>query len=109
IVQMVHVVPPSLRGDASLPRGRAQQLVESLSTRGPTELSKLAKEFGSARSIVKRLAELGFVTVQRSVQELDPFLHGDVTRDTPPTLNLAQKNAVNSITTALKSAGGAQF
>lgn len=109
IVQTVHVVPPSLRSDASLPRGRAHELLEMLDKRGPTELSKLAKEIGTARSIVKRLAELGFVTVERSVQELDPFLHGNVTRDTPPTLNLAQKNAVDAISTALKSPSGAQF
>lgn len=109
IVQIVHPAPLALRSAVSLPRGRAPELLERLDTDGPTELGKLAKEIGSARSIVKRLAELGLVTVQRCTQELDPFLDGDVARDTPPSLNVAQKSAVDAIGNVLTNGNGAQF
>jgi primosomal protein N' (replication factor Y) len=77
-------------------RGQAVRVLEQLREAGPTAVAQLEARWGNARPALKRLAQLGLVTVERTQLDHDPFL-SRVERDTPPVLTPAQQQAVDAI------------
>ncbi len=68
-------------------------------------MARLEDRFGGARLIVKKLAELGLVTVEQREPPRDPFFADVLARDRPPLLNAAQADAARRISAAIP--GGA--
>jgi primosomal protein N' (replication factor Y) (superfamily II helicase) len=101
----------SAERDASPRLGpKAQELLETLKTRGQTVLSKLEIEFKGARAQVRRFQKLGLVEVAESYDEdHDPFFEDQVELDTPPTLTDGQSLAVDAIRSALVARSPAAF
>jgi len=88
-------------------RGQARELWAHLVKAREAEVSRLAKTWKSARVAVKRLAELGLVTIEARDQSRDPFFSEPVVADAAPELTAAQTSAVERILAAL-SAGTRQ-
>lgn len=92
-----------------LPRGQARLLVDTLKSEGPLSVKALGERFSNARAIVRRLEALGVVSLTRREQSIDPFLSNEVARDAPPTLNSAQREAVDALRTQLDDGRHGQF
>jgi primosomal protein N' (replication factor Y) len=84
-------------------RGKAPEILLHLKQAGPSELSALSERWPSARAAVKRLAELGAVTIEARQAEQNPFFASAVPRDVPPVLTEAQQAAVEAIGQKLES------
>lgn len=98
---------------ASLPekvRGQARAIFERLSAHASLSLSDLEADFKSARAAVKRLENQGLVRIERREQK-SAFARGyDEHAASPrPTLNEAQKSAVETIVAATNEAEPAAF
>jgi primosomal protein N' (replication factor Y) len=93
---------------AKLPRGKAQQVLDALAE-GDLPASELEKRVPGARPTLKRLAELGFVTLEKREPPADALLGGPVTPDVPPELNAEQAAAVAAIEQKLLAGERAQF
>ncbi|MEM9074932.1 MAG: primosomal protein N' [Myxococcota bacterium] len=69
-------------------------------------LAALRAEVGSsARGVVRRLEERGFVTTDERDVFVDPFFREPIERDTPPELRPAQGLAVDRMVTSLDDGG----
>lgn len=99
--------------DQPTPEGLSPQataLIERLRELESASVRTLAASFKSARAIVKRLEERGFVTVTREEQEEpDRFLTGTVAPDAPRELNRGQDAAKRALSAALASGDGGGF
>jgi primosomal protein N' (replication factor Y) len=94
--------------DAALPegqalRGQAEAILTHVRAVGETSLARLEERWKSARAAVKKLSELGLVTLGTRDAERDPFFSAPAPRDVPPELTAAQANAVASIDAALEA------
>lgn len=98
----------TLLQSASLPRGKATELIERL-REGPKEVSRLADEFSTARSILKKLEGAGLVALSREEKQTDRFFSHAVDRDTPPELNAEQASAVKALSEGLDRQTSAHF
>ncbi len=87
-------------GDKPL-RGQTAQVLSVLDELGERSLSELEKDFGNARSAVRRLSALGLVRIEKRAQEVDPFFEQPAPRDTAKPLNEHQAAAVAAISAAL--------
>ncbi len=107
--RLVQVVSTSEMPIPSDLRGHARELLQYLSSEGEVTVTDLSGRWGSARAIVKRLAERQLVTVSLRTRTSDPFLMAPVELDTPPTLTDAQRASVDAICQALDSRHSAAF
>ncbi len=96
--------PPSFQ----IPPGKAGALLERLEA-GPQEVAQLSQEFSTARAILKKLEALGAVRVDRIEKATDPFFATPAELDTPPTLNSAQQEAVDTLCGELDQKNAAHF
>ncbi len=83
--------------EPSVLRGKAPELFAHLKQFGPSELPALVERWPSARSLVKRLVELGAVVCETREAAQNPFFSSEVARDVPPLLTAAQNAAVEAI------------
>jgi primosomal protein N' (replication factor Y) (superfamily II helicase) len=93
---------------AAVPRGKSQQVLDAL-TDGDLPAAELEKRVPGARAALKRLAELGFVRLEKREPPADFLLAAPVTPDVPPELNPEQARAVSAIVQKLENAERAQF
>jgi primosomal protein N' len=93
---------------ASVPRGKAQQVLDALA-QGDLPAADLEKRVPGARAAVKRLVELGFVLLEKREPAPDAPWGTEVVPDVPPELNLEQARAVTAITARLEAGERAQF
>ena len=93
---------------AQVPRGKAQQVLDALSD-GDLPVAELEKRLPGARAALKRLAELGFVSLEKREPPTDLLLAAPVAADVPPELNVEQAAAVAAIEQKLQSGERAQF
>jgi primosomal protein N' (replication factor Y) len=93
---------------AAVPRGKAQQVLDALGD-GDLPVAELEKRVPGARAALKRLAELGFVTLEKREPPADLLLGAPVTPDVPPELNVEQAAAVSAIEQKLEAGERAQF
>jgi primosomal protein N' (replication factor Y) (superfamily II helicase) len=84
-------------------KGNSAKVVAYLRAEGPTEVSRLVKEFSTARVVLKHLASLGLVTINKHEKESDPFFSETVARDTPPELTPHQRESVEAIIQAIEA------
>lgn len=109
LVQTAAAVPIEQRSSADEPRGRAAEVLELLQSEGPLEVSQLAARIPSARTALKRLTAMGFVTITREAKRTDPYFQAAIERDLPKTLNPGQKRAADAIKAALDANDSAAF
>jgi primosomal protein N' (replication factor Y) (superfamily II helicase) len=93
---------------AQVPRGKAQQVLDALAD-GDLPVAELEKRLPGARPALKRLAELGFVSLEKREPPADVLLGAPVTPDVPPELNAEQAAAVAAIEQKLAAGERAQF
>ena len=93
---------------AAVPRGKAQQVLDAL-VDSELPVAELEKRVPGARPALKRLAELGFVGLEKREPPPDALLAAPVTPDVPPELNQQQAAAVAAIVHKLETAERAQF
>lgn len=99
-------------GDAAPPtklRGQAVEVLAQLRDGGPSPVTELEKRWSNARAALRRLEELGLARIEKRQTDTDPFLGGEVERDTPPDLTAAQRTATEAISARLGARDRAAF
>jgi primosomal protein N' (replication factor Y) len=81
-------------------RGRSAEILAYLASAGEQRVTELSKKWKNARSAVASLAKQKLVRVELRAEVGDPFFADDVTRDAPPLLTSAQRDAVSAIVSA---------
>lgn len=98
--------------DAPLPeglKGHSLEIVQHLAEVGPTPVAELVERWGTARTLVKRLAERGVVTTHERAVARDPFFSEPAERDVPPEPTEAQSRAVAALGASLAAGHGGAF
>ncbi len=93
---------------AAVPRGKAQGVLDALAE-GDLTASELEQRLPGSRPAIKKLQELGFVSVEKREPPADSLLGGPVTPDVAPELNAEQATAVQAIVARLDGGARAQF
>lgn len=83
------------------PSARALEILAVIRETGDIQASVLKKRFGTCSPQLKRLTELGLITVQEREVYRDPFKDAVFKRDEPRLLHTYQKNALDTITACL--------
>ena len=96
-------------GDEAKLRGQASQVLAHVRAVGAAPIAKIAETFGNARAAVKRLVELGLVTVEDRDVPDDPFFAEPVPRDVPLDPTPPQRAAIGAIETSLRAREGRTF
>jgi primosomal protein N' (replication factor Y) len=99
----VQAVPGALGESEAALRGQALEVYRHLASGGSTSLAELSKRWKNARVAVKKLESLGLAKSEQRSLLGDPFFDAEVTLDTPPELNSAQRAAVDSIVARLRA------
>ena len=76
---------------------------------GAISLARLEAQFGGARATVKKLRELGLVTLEEREAVRDPFFAESIARDTELAPTDPQQAAMDAIATALGTGKSATF
>ncbi|MCH2108936.1 MAG: primosomal protein N', partial [Polyangiaceae bacterium] len=100
LVQIASLCSPA--PEHAPPRGQALGILEELRKLDKQELTQLTAKYSNARAVCKKLQSLGFITLSQVQKQADPFLSENLERDTPPTLNPDQRQAVEDILQALE-------
>jgi primosomal protein N' (replication factor Y) len=110
-VQWVTACAAAASGDETGARlgPAATSVLTHLRAVGTLPLARLEERWRGARSSVKRLREIGLVTVDEKDVPADPFFAEPVSRDVAPALTDAQASAVEAIAGALRAARAATF
>jgi primosomal protein N' (replication factor Y) len=103
------VVPVAQDASGAKIGARAAQILAHLREVGELPLPHLLELWGNARAATKRLASLGFVTIESRERVPDPFFTDTPPRDTAPSATVAQARASEQIELALLSGLGATF
>ena len=103
IGRRVHWVRATPNVSATSRRGAAGALLAFVRSVGESELAELEKRWKNARAIAKNLAEDALVEVFDREKSDAPFFRDEVARDEAPTLRQEQADAVDEISTALRS------
>ncbi len=82
-------------------RGQAAAVLALLRASGEQPVAHLAKQFSTARTVIKKLSDLGLVETEEREAPRDPFFTVAEARDQPPELNEAQAEAASRIEAAL--------
>lgn len=91
-------LPGPIADPARQPGARALEILSVIREAGETEASLLRKRFGSCSPQLKRLTELGLLTVQEREVYRDPFKDAVFQRDEARLLHTYQKAALDAIT-----------
>ncbi len=89
-------------GDDSKLRGQASAVLAHVRAVGAAPIAKLTETFGNARAAVKRLTELGLVTVEERDVPDDPFFAEAAPRDVPLDPTPPQRAAIAAIDASLR-------
>ena len=100
LVQWVRATP---NGAATTRRGAAGALLAFVRSVGESELAELERRWKNARSIAKNLAEEALVELVEREKSDAPFFRDEVARDEAPSLRQEQADAVDEISTALRT------
>lgn len=82
---------------------RQQQVIDHLMAQGEVSVDDLRPLLPNVRAVLRALVEKGLVQTREEVVTADPFFKFEVSRDTPPELNAAQRAAVEAMVTAIES------
>ena len=85
--------------------GRQRELFAHLRAAGPQPLSALRAAFAAPHAPLKRLVELGFLSVGETEIRRDPFLDQPVTADAPALPTAEQAAALEQLQGALEGGG----
>ena len=88
---------------------KQRSVLERLDETEATALKHLREQLTVSRSVVRRLEELGLITVEEREVFEDPFFGVPVQRDEPPPPHPAQKQAVTEIVAKIEANAGASF
>ena len=99
-VRQVQWVLPTELVETSIKAGPAR-LLAYLRAHGALPLSRLEDQFGGARATVKKLRELGLVTVEERDAIRDPFFMEAILRDTELAPTAPQQVAMDALAAAL--------
>jgi primosomal protein N' (replication factor Y) len=88
---------------------QALSLLAHVRGTGPSPLSRLCERWGSARAIVKRLADAGALAIELREAARDPFFTAPVARDAPPELTGPQAEAVARLEAAVAAGAARTF
>ncbi len=99
-VRQVQWVLPTELVETSIKAGPAR-LLAYLRAHGALPLSRLEDQFGGARATVKKLRELGLVTVEERDAIRDPFFMEPILRDTELAPTAPQQVAMDALAAAL--------
>jgi primosomal protein N' (replication factor Y) len=105
-VRQVQWVLPTEVVETSIKAGPAR-LLAYLRAHGALPLSRLADQFGGARATVKKLSELGLVTIEERDAIRDPFFMESILRDTELAPTDPQQVAMDALAAALAPEKGA--
>jgi primosomal protein N' (replication factor Y) len=106
----VQWVTAGAEGEGSAKLGaRAAAIVTHLRAVGTLPIARIEERWPGARSSIKRLQELGVVTIEEKDAPADPFFAEEVPRDAPPVLTDAQTAAVDAIASALRESRATTF
>jgi primosomal protein N' (replication factor Y) len=92
--------------ESSIKEGAARVLA-FVRAHGAIPLSRVEDQFGGARATVKKLRELGLVSVEEREAVRDPFFAESVARDAPFEATGPQRAAIDAISEALDRGGPA--
>ena len=104
-VRQVQWVLPTEVVETSIKAGPAR-LLAILRAHGALPLSRLEDQFGGARATVKKLRELGLVTVEERDAIRDPFFMESILRDTELAPTDPQQVAMDALAAALEPEKG---
>ncbi len=104
-VRQVQWVLPTEVVETSIKAGPAR-LLAYLRAHGALPLSRLEDQFGGARATVKKLRELGLVTVEERDAIRDPFFMESILRDTELAPTAPQQVAMDALAAALEPEKG---
>ena len=90
-------------------RGQAAAILAHVRAVGEAPITKLERQWGNARAVIKRLTDLGLVTIDAREAPDDPFFAEPAPREPPPTLTAAQTDAIVAIDAALGAREGKTF
>jgi primosomal protein N' (replication factor Y) len=99
------VVPLVCESGARPPRGQAQLLLSHLRAVGEAPVRVLEGKWPSARSLCKRLDDLGLLRVEERDVAVKPNHGAAVEADTPPELTRAQGSACERLAAAIGGGG----
>ncbi len=105
-VRQVQWVLPTEVVETSIKAGPAR-LLAYLRAHGALPLSRLEDQFGGARATVKKLRDLGLVTVEERDAIRDPFFMESILRDTELAPTDPQQVAMDALAAALAPEKGA--
>jgi primosomal protein N' (replication factor Y) len=94
--------------ESSLKPGAARVLAV-VRAHGKIQLSRLADRFSTARETVKKLRDLGLVTISELDPERDPFFAEPAERDAPFEATAPQDQAIEAISSALGAGAAKTF
>lgn len=100
----VQWVVPTEVVESSIKVGAAR-LLAFVRAHGALPLSRLEEQFGGARATVKKLSELGLVTLEERDVSRDPFFAESIARDSELAATAAQEEAMQAIAKALAAPG----
>jgi primosomal protein N' (replication factor Y) len=86
-------------------RGQAALVLAHLRANGELPVAHLAKQFSTARTVIKKLCDLKLVETEEREAPRDPFFAVAEARDEPPELNEAQAEAASRIEAVLSALG----
>jgi primosomal protein N' (replication factor Y) len=94
-------LPGPRREAARQPGAKALEMLEVIRESGDIPASILRKRFGNCTPQLKRLCDLGLITVEEREIYRDPFKNRTVRRDEPRILHTHQKSALETISSCL--------
>ncbi|HEX7670906.1 MAG TPA: primosomal protein N', partial [Polyangiaceae bacterium] len=88
---------------------KATEVLTCLLSEGPQAVADLDRRFGSVRTSLKKLTDLGLAAVEQRPRMVDPFFASPAERDVPPELTDAQSRAVDAIAEKIDSGAPSAF
>src|ERR1700690_3412677 len=96
------VVPTARVELAGALRGQAAAVLGQVRAAGAEPIARLEQRWGNARSAVKKLVELGLVSLDQRAVPSDPFFAESAPRDLPHEATPAQTAAIDAIVARLQ-------
>ena len=103
------VRPTDALEEAGALRGQAAALLAHVRAVGAEPIARLEGRWRSARPAVKKLAELGLVTVEERAAPGEPLFAEPPVRDAPHEATAPQNEAIDALTAALAAEAPATF
>ncbi|MDP9002451.1 MAG: primosomal protein N' [Myxococcota bacterium] len=90
-------------------RGQAAAILAHVHAVGAAPIAKIEQRWGGARVVIKKLLQLGLVSVDRRPAPSDPFFAESVARDEPLEPTKAQLQATDTIAAEVRDGRAATF